>query len=152
MPQWWYTSPNPNNPLRIAEKNYRSVLLGDCKSSRPKTNLLPPIPLPFIQQQQQQQQFWSFEEKLAAETVANLVAPGDFINGSDCAIFSLFDKAITHHTVAKPLQETDDKKKKKKTTQTLLNLQDKSESIFNKEKDEIYYKIKQTVDSRLQIE
>jgi hypothetical protein len=116
-----------------------------------KTNLLPPLPLPFIQQQKQQQQFWSFEEKLAAETVANLVAPGDFINGSDCAIFLLFDKAITHHTVAKPLQENE-KDDKNKTTQALLNLQDKSESIFNKEKDEIYYKIKQAVVSRLQIE
>jgi len=113
-----------------------------------KTNLLPSIP---SIHQQQQQQFWSLEEKLAAETVANLVAPGSFINGSDCAIFSMFDKAIkTHHTIAKPIQ---DKDKDKITQTTLLNLQDSSKSIVNnKGKDEIYDKIKQAVESRLTIE
>jgi len=96
---------------------------------------------------------WTQEERTAAEVVANLVAPGNFIGGSDCAIFALFDRALSTHTFARPLPAEEPVRDDVTADSTTLS-QGKSEQQNVSEKkttiqDSLYLSIKEQVNDRL---
>ena len=92
---------------------------------------------------------WTQEERSAAEVVANLVAPGNFIGGSDCAIFALFDRAISTHTFARPLGTEEPKRvvtaNSNSQTEQLQNVSENKTTI----QDSLYLSIKEQVNDRL---
>jgi hypothetical protein len=98
---------------------------------------------------------WTHEERTAAEEVANLVAPGNFIGGSDCAIFALFDRALSTHTFARPLPAEEPVRDDVTADSTTL-LQGKTEKQNVSEKkttiqDSLYLSIKEQVNDRLKL-
>jgi hypothetical protein len=95
---------------------------------------------------------WTQEERAAAEVVANLVAPGNFIGGSDCAIFALFDRAISTHTFARPLGTEEPKRvvtadSPQEKTEQLQNVSENKTTI----QDSLYLSIKEQVNDRLKL-
>jgi hypothetical protein len=96
---------------------------------------------------------WTQEERTAAEEVANLVAPGNFIGGSDCAIFALFDRALSTHTFARPLPAEEPVRDDVTADSTTLrqgrteqqNVSEKKTTI----QDSLYLSIKEQVNDRL---
>lgn len=94
---------------------------------------------------------WTQEERAAAEVVANLVAPGNFIGGSDCAIFALFDRAISTHTFARPLPAEEPKRvvtaDSNSQTEQLQNVSENKTTI----QDSLYLSIKEQVNDRLKL-
>ena len=96
---------------------------------------------------------WTQEERTAAEEVANLVAPGNFIGGSDCAIFALFDRALSTHTFARPLPaEAPDRDDVTADSTTLHQGKTEHQNVSEKKttiQDSLYLSIKEQVNDRL---
>lgn len=99
--------------------------------------------------------FWTREERKAAEIVADQVAPGNFIGGSDCAVFALFDRAFSTHKFSHSFQPSEEKKQIVETapssssTSKEQNLEQNNVLENKTIKDNLYLSIKEIVYDRL---